>query len=176
MGRVDFIESELWEEVEALSPWATLLFIWSFTNAKGNSAGLFRVSRSAMTESKCPRHKIDDALAELAAGRFVYYVDGVMWVRAKAKRCAPKNKKASNPKIAKSIAGSVGRIDPDHPLRVAFLDYYGESRWLKDELASLSEVTHSRAESGRGIDTPSMGPVEAEVEADVVQLRVRDHR
>lgn len=171
MGRCDFIESEFWEEVEDLSPWATLLFLWAFSNGKGNSAGIFKVSRASMTESKCPKHKIDDALSELAKARFVYYVDGVMWVRAKAKRSAPKKSQASNPKIAKSIAGSVGRISATHPLRVAFIDYYGESGWLKDELASLSEVTHSRAETGRGIDGVSMGPVEAEVEV-VPSLRV----
>lgn len=171
MGRVDFIESELWEEVEKLSPWATLLFIWSFSNSRGNSAGIFKVSRSAMTESKVPRHKIDDALAELAQGRFVYYVDGVMWVRAKAKRSTPKDKQAKNPKIASAIAKSVGRIDPGHPLRVAFIDYYGQWEWLKGDLASLSEGLDSRAESSRGIDTPSMGPVEAEVEV-VPSLRV----
>lgn len=173
MGRAEFITTEFWDEVENLSPWATLLFIWSWTNAKCNMAGLYRVSRSAMAESKCPRHKIDDAVHELQEAGFVYYEQGVLWVKSRVKHLAPRNRRNSNPKIAAAVAKHVGQIDPDHPLRVAFVDKYGREKWLKTELDKIQREASEEAKSRYPIHTPSKGYVEEEVaeEAEVVAFR-----
>ena len=38
-----------------------------------------------MTESKVPKHKVDAAIEELYDHKFIYYVDGYLWVCARVK-------------------------------------------------------------------------------------------
>lgn len=135
MSRIEDIDNGIWSDppFEALTPEASLLMIWSWTNPRCGMAGLYKVSRRAMTESKVSLDDLDAALAELAEARMVFYDDDVLFVRARVKRLRTKT-----PQIAKSIASDLGRISPDHPLRQMFMHEYGATPWLAEGLARLT--------------------------------------
>jgi hypothetical protein len=174
VSRAEFIRTDLWDEVESLTPWATLLFIWSWTNDKCNMAGLYRASRTAMTESKCPKHKVDAVLEELRDYGFIYYVDGYLWVCARVKYLAPRDRKGKNPLIATSVASDLAKIDPAHPLRRAWWVRYGDELWLQDAFGKkglLEPKSEGASKDLRRVPEEA----DAEEEAEVVPLRT-SHR
>lgn len=113
-------------------------------------AGLYKVSRRAMTESKVPLEDIDAALVELRAARMVFYEANVIFVRARVKRLRQRTVQ-----IAKAIAKDVGLIAPDHPLRVLFLAEYGSERWLSEHLVTL---TAASVDPHDGVTTKGSSP------------------
>lgn len=150
MPRNEDFDNSFWSEpeVEELSANATLLYIWSWTNLRCGMAGVYRVSLRAMTESKVTVDEIPAALEELAAGRFAFYEESVLWVRARVKRL-----RTRTPQIAKSIANDLAKIAPEHPIRGQFLQAYADLPWLRDALGDLRPVNLNRG-SGEPHQTP----------------------
>jgi len=158
LSRREDIETYIWqdEDFDALSGWAALLYIWSFTNDHCNMAGLYRVKRHTMLESKVPANKLDAALDELIAANYVRFERGVMWVRSRVKHLRSKH-----PNYAVSIAKSVAVLPVDHPLRAAFLAEYAHYGWLASELTPLNSDTVSTVYEDRKdtVDRVSPNPV-----------------
>lgn len=154
MSRTNDIHSEMWstEEFAELSPHAKLVYIWSFTNADCGMAGLFKIARRAIAfATGLTPDEVRAALEELTAARFVFYADGVMFVRARVKHLRMKTRQ-----IAKSIGTSVRRLPVDHPMRVAFMEEYGHTEWLQGELFPDEDSTPKDApqEPQRGSTLP----------------------
>jgi hypothetical protein len=145
VARGEFVLHEIWEELGDVSANAMLLYLWSFTNARCNMAGLYRVSERSMLESKVSRRALPGALEELRRGGFLFYEDGVMWVRARAKRIH-----THHPNMAKSIARDVDQLSADHPLRARFLEHYRDHPWLRPALSGFP--LHKR-DAGDSTDT-----------------------
>jgi hypothetical protein len=152
MSRKEDIDNGIWSDpdFEALSLEATCLYLWSFTNPRCGMAGIYKVSHRAMTESKVPADRLDDALAELAQAGFCFYERGVLYVRTRAKHLRQKTEQ-----IAKSIRSDVAKLPEDHPLRARFLADYSSAIWLRHYLTSeaLATVTQGSAE-GQGSSAP----------------------
>jgi hypothetical protein len=152
VSRREDIDNAIWSDpdFEALSLEATVLYLWSFTNPRCGMAGIYKVSRRGMTESKVPAERLDAALAELAEAGFLFYEDGVLFVRSRAKHLRQKTVQ-----IAKSIRSDVAKLPVGHPLRVMFLEVYQGSSWLRDYLSTdaLLTVTEGSAE-GQAVQPP----------------------
>lgn len=154
MSRNEDIDNAIWADpdFESLSPYATLLYLWSWTNPRCDMAGIYKVSHRAMTESKVPEEHIAAALAELEAGRFAFYQDSVLWVRARVKRL-----RSRSPQMAKAVTKDLRKIRSEHPLRRRFHEEYGGDPWLREDLAkayaegkaNLSENPESTGDSDR---------------------------
>lgn len=148
MSRSEDFDNAFWDdpEVEELSAYATLLYIWSWTNRRCDMGGIYKVSLRAMEHSKVPRDEIPAALDELIAAGFLFYEDGVLWIRSRVARLRSKS-----PTLAKSVAKDVARIPAAHPLRARFMDTYAEQPWLREALADLTDtptgVLHDPSES-----------------------------
>jgi len=143
VSRREDIDNAVWddEDFAALTAPAKLVYLWSFTNPRCGMAGLYKVGpRAISADTNLSDHDVRDALAELAASRFLFHENGVLWVRARVKRL-----RSRGPGIAKAIAADVDAISPDHPLRVRFLAEYGDCSWpgglLPDLLADLQNGT-----------------------------------
>ena len=139
MSKWEHVQTAMWSDpdFEELSPQATLLYIWSFTNSLCNVAGLYRVSRRKMLEAKVERAELDSALTELARGRFVYYEDGLLWVRSRVKYLH-----TSGPNHARSIRRDLELLPENHPLVQAFLFTYHDVGWLRDLLGEFGVPEH----------------------------------
>ena len=135
MSRREDIDNAIWTDpdFEALSPNATLLFLWSWTNLRCGMAGIYKVSERAMAESKVPADAIPAALEELSAAGFAFYEDSVLWVRSRVKHL-----RSRSPQMAKSIANDLEKVSERHPLRRRFLAEYGGCAWLRKDLARPS--------------------------------------
>ena len=128
MSRREDVDTSFWddEDVVALSPAAKLVYLWSFTNNRCNMAGLYKVSeRTIAFETGYTPRQVRQALDELQAGRFVYVVEGVLWVRSRVKHL-----RTTHTNIGKSIAAHVAKIGREHPLAEAFLTEYRTTSWL----------------------------------------------
>jgi hypothetical protein len=151
MSRREDIDNAIWHdpEFEALSLDATVLYLWSFTNPRCGMAGIYKVSKRGMTECKVPLERLDQALAELAAAGFLFYEDGVLFVRTRAKHLRQKTVQ-----IAKSIRSDVAKLPPEHPLRAKFLEVYQSSSWLREHLSTDSLVTVTEGSAERQAVSP----------------------
>jgi hypothetical protein len=149
MSRREDIDNGIWSDpdFEALSLDATALYLWSFTNPRCGMAGLYKVSRRAMTESKVPDERLDAALEELAAANFAYFQDGVLLVRSRVKHLRQRTVQ-----IAKSIARDVAKVADGHPMRTRFLEEYGRDRWLREALYNeLQATVEGDSPEGHGV-------------------------
>jgi len=137
MSRREDVETAIWSDpdFEELSLEASALYLWSFTNPRCGMAGIYKVGRRAMTESKVSPDRLEAVLAELAAAGFAYYEDGVLWVRSRVKHLRTRTEQ-----IAKSIAKDIDRLPAEHPLRRRFLITYADQPWLRDYLRPLVTV------------------------------------
>jgi hypothetical protein len=154
VARGVFVETSIWEELEHLSPEAALFYLWSFTNSRCNMSGLYVVSERSMLESKVPARKLPKVLEELEEHQMTFYRRPYLWVKARVKRLHSKT-----PNYAKSIANDVKELDPDHPLRVAFLRRYSNYGFLTgvlDDLALESQNTDAPPiETGDPLEGPN---------------------
>lgn len=154
MSRCEDIDNAIWDdpEFESLSPYATLLYLWSFTNPRCDWSGMYKVSHRGMGESKVPLDAIPAALAELAEGRFAFYEDNVLWVRARVKRLQSRGR---SPQMAKAVVKDLRRVGPGHVLMGRWMEEYSSDPWLRDALAegyregtdTLSEPPVSKPDS-----------------------------
>jgi hypothetical protein len=150
VSRREDIDSGIWSDpdFEALSLEATSLYLWSFTNPRCGMAGLYKVSRRAMGESKVPDDQLDDTLAELAAADFLYYQGGVMFVRTRVKHMRQKTEQ-----IAKSIRSDLQKVADGHPLKQKFLGMYEGMPWLRRFLTPDEVSVNGPPTDGPALDT-----------------------
>lgn len=127
MSRREDIETSFWSDPDVLelSGIARAVYVWAFTNQRCGMAGVYKVAKAAMQlETGWTTEQLDAALAELEAGRFLFFDGRVMWVRARVKRLRTKS-----PSIAKAIRNDLDAIG-DHPFIDSFRDEYASSGWL----------------------------------------------
>jgi len=146
MSRNEDFDNGIWSnpDFEELSRDAAWLYIWSWTNPRCDMAGIYKVGRRAMTESRVELADVDGALAELGAAAFAFYEHGVLWVCSRVRRLRSKS-----PKMAISVARDFAKIPADHPLHRRWLEAYGDHAWLR---AALREVLDHL--SGRAAEVP----------------------
>lgn len=140
MRRED-VENQIWEDedFDGLSDDAAFLYLWSFTNHRCGMAGIYRVKGRSILEGRLTPERRERALAELQEKRFVYYMDGLLWVRTRVKHLRTRGEK-----IATSIIRDLERVPAEHPIRRLFLSEYVENSWVskwlqKAELEDLSK-------------------------------------
>lgn len=129
MSRREDIDNSIWsdEQFGGLSPHAKLLYIWSWTNPRCGMSGLYKLPLTHATiETGLTLEQARAAISELAAARFAYHEQGVMFVRTRAKHLRQKTVQ-----IAKSIAADLDKVSADHPLVRAWADEYAEAPWLE---------------------------------------------
>lgn len=148
MSRTEDIDNGIWSDpdFEELSPDATLLYLWSWTNPRCGMAGIYKVSHRTMShECKVAQQAVPDALEELSTAGMLFYEQNVLWVRARVKRL-----RARSPQMAKAVVKDLRNVPDTHPLKARFVDTYGAAPWLKD---ALSETY------AEGIDRVSENPI-----------------
>lgn len=135
MGRNEDLDNALWSDpkFEPLEADAKLLFIWSWSNPHCGMAGVYEVSTKLMgLETALPEQRVLVALDELCASKMVVYAGYLLWVCARVKRLRTRTSQ-----IARSIANDLGKIDPAHPIRAAFMEMYSGEPWLREQLAII---------------------------------------
>jgi hypothetical protein len=106
---------------------AVLLYIWSFTNPKCGMAGVYACKRRALCDGRLTGTQLDKGLAQLREGKFMFYVQGWLWVRSRVTHLS-----AINGNIARSIRKDVLALPGGHPFIDAFRGEYGDDgRLLK---------------------------------------------
>lgn len=134
MSRREDVDTSIWSDPDFLgfSPAAKLVYVWSFTNPRCGMSGLYKVVRQAVEmESGVTGKRLDDAFAELAAARFVFFDGRVLWVRSRIKHLRSKS-----PNIAKSIARDVESM-MSHDYAAELLRAYARTDWLATVLEPL---------------------------------------
>ncbi len=137
MSRNEDFASGTWSmsAFDDLSPEAAWLWIWSWTNPRCGVAGLYDVGKRAMVESKVDATQLDHALAELATApeHFrVLYEGGVMFVWSRLARWRSKTEPC-----VRAVVKELEEVGVSHPLRVRWLEVYGEAAWLVRGLEKL---------------------------------------
>lgn len=132
MSRCENIDNSFWADpdVAELSADSKYTYIWSWTNPRCGMAGIYKVSaKAAAFETGLPLENVENAFQELQTTRYVFFEDGVLWVRSRIKYIHSRT-----PQIAKSIASDLGKL-PGHPLVAALLVEYRAARepgeWLE---------------------------------------------
>jgi hypothetical protein len=141
VSRREDIDVGIWAdpEIAALEPVGKLAYIWAFTNSHCGMSGLYKIRPGTLAfETGLTSEQEYEAWAELSAADFAHYVAGVVWVRSRVKHL-----RTIGTNMAKSIAKDVAKIDPQHPLRVRFLETYGDVDWLVDFLAPLRSTAET---------------------------------
>lgn len=149
MSRREDIDNSIWGDGDfvALSPDAKLLYIWSFTNPSCGMAGLYRQPMgAAVFPTGLTLRRVERAASELAAARFMFWEDGVIWVRARVKHLRTRTEQ-----IAKSVATDVAKVSEGHPLRVQFLEEYADYGFLTDHLSGMRNALNLKRTSTEGL-------------------------
>lgn len=145
MSRREDIDNSIWSDGEfvALSPDAKLLYFWSFTNPACGMAGLYKQPMgAAVFPTGLTLKRIERAAAELADARFMFWVDGVIWVRSRVKHLRTKTEQ-----IGKSIVFDVEKIAEGHPLRQGFLEEYADHATFGEYLSGMRNALNLKRTS-----------------------------
>jgi hypothetical protein len=146
VSRREDIDNAVWsdEDYVSLSPDAKLLYLWSFTNPACGMAGLYKCDRGlAAYQTKLTPKRVDNAIRELSDAAFLYWEEGVIWVRSRVKYLRTKHDN-----ILKSIAMDVSKIAEGHPLRVAFIEEYHDYGKLAPFLSGMRNSLNVARTSG----------------------------
>jgi hypothetical protein len=134
MASVADIQTSIWEDLEALTDDALLLYVWAFSNTNINPAGLYKIARRNLAAGRLTPNRLDTALQELADQRLLYYTDGVLWVRTHVKHYRTKSDQT-----AKSIVASLRRLT-GHPLAAALYTEYRDMPGFPKLVEKLQEL------------------------------------
>lgn len=129
MARREDIMNTYWDEVDHLSDDAAMLYVWSWTNTKCGMAGIYKVPRRKIVEGRFSDERLDAALKELADDGRLFYVEGVLWCKARVGRLANVSEQ-----IATSILNDLREVGRDHPLYERFVETYGTHPKLEPRL------------------------------------------
>lgn len=134
MASVADVQTSIWEDLDQLPDDALMLYVWSFTNANINPAGLYKVARRNLCAGRLPDDRLQAALDTLAQQRLLFYVDGAVWIRTHVKHYRSKTVQT-----AKSIATTLRRLT-GHPLVDEFMKEYGAVKGFPHLTASLAQL------------------------------------
>ena len=163
MSRLNDVHSGIWGKDEwlDLSPNAKLLYLWSFTNPRCGMSGIYDVPRRVVAvETGMSLADVDGALRELVEARYVVCEGSVLFVRTRVKHLRQKTVQ-----IAKSIAGDLRRLGPEHPVHKAFLDEYSDFVDYPDLVAQIRPDGSAPMEPLQEPQRPSPDPHLTVVEA-----------
>lgn len=145
MSRREDIDNAVWTDPDFadLSADAKLLYLWSFTNPACGMAGLYKASHGlACFQTGLTPKRAERSVGELTAARFLYWEDGVIWVRSRVKHLWNRHER-----IATSVFNDVQKIPVGHPLRRAFLMEYAGDEDFGERLAPLVDELSLKRES-----------------------------
>lgn len=140
MSRREDVDNAIWsdEDFLDLSSDAKLLYLWSFTNPACGMAGIYRApKRLAAFQTGIPPARLEKASKELAECRFVFWDDGVIWVRTRVRYLHTKTVQ-----IGKAIARDLESIPERSALKAGFLSEYGDLGWLEPHLSRKGNVVN----------------------------------
>lgn len=127
MSRREDISNTIWDDpdfAELTAP-AKLVYLWSFTNPRCNMAGLYKVPvRHIGAETGLTDSRVEKALSELQARRFIYFDGTVLWVRSRVRHIRTKT-----PLMARSVVRTVEEFG-NHPFVQGFEQEYPSPSWL----------------------------------------------
>ena len=130
VSRREDVDNGIWADPDfaGLSAQAKIVYLWSFTNPRCGMAGIYRVdaARTAAFECSLEADEATAAIEELTTARFLFCAEGVLWVRSRLRYLRTRTEQ-----IAKSVAKDLEQIPPEHPLRLAWLNAYGDQVWLQ---------------------------------------------
>ncbi len=135
MSRREDLDNGIWAnpEFHRLTIAAKLAYIWSWTNPACGMSGLYRLNPGiAAVDLGLDADQEREVFAELERSRFLYYRDGVMFVRSRVAYL-----RTRTIQMTKSVVRDVESIPEDHPLRELFAAEYAES-WLAKAIESFS--------------------------------------
>ena len=139
MSRREDIDNSIWADPDFLdlSPDAKLLYVWSFTNAHCNMAGLYKVAERTMrAETGLPQGRLAKAITELCSRDFWRTHDAWVWVRSRVKYL-----RSRNPNMAKAVAKDIDMLPIGHVLRSEWLATYGDAPWLYEAVSGNRSAT-----------------------------------
>lgn len=148
MSRREDIDNAIWSDSDFvdLTADAKLLYLWSFTNPSCGMSGLYKapIGLAAYQTGLTPK-RIEKAIGELAGRDFLYWIDGVVWVRSRVKHLRTRTSQ-----IARSVELDVSKIAEGHPLRIRFLDRYAADPWLRKNLSGMRNELNLKRTSTEG--------------------------
>ena len=120
-ARREDILNTFWDDeaVDVLSNHAVLLYLWSFTNPRCGMAGVYACKRRGLCDGRLTKAQLGKAIADLSEARFLFYVDGWVWVRSRVRHLS-----TINPNIARSIDRDLHGLPDAHEYRGAFWAEY----------------------------------------------------
>jgi hypothetical protein len=163
MARNEDIVNTIWDDLDHLGDDAFMLYVWSWTNLKCGMAGIYPVARRKLIEGRFDDARLTAALAELEGDEKLFYLEGVLWNKARVSRLSGYVNSKLSETIAKSIARDLKQIKPANPLLGRFLERYGSHPNLEGELAPfrpplgglIDQVAEpNRRPSRGGLETP----------------------
>ena len=150
MARNEDVSTTFWEDedVDHLSDDAAFIYLWSFTNERCNMAGIYQVKSRSIIEGRMTPARRSAALEELAEQRFLYYVDGWLWVRSRVKRL-----RTRGTNMGLAVVKMLRKVPEDHPLRAAFLTEYLKNSWVSKALceAKFEDPSEPLANPSQGL-------------------------
>lgn len=145
MSRREDIDNAIWgdPDFDGLSNEAALLYLWSFTNPSCGMAGIYKIAKRKILEGRLG-DKLDQALDELAEAGFVFYEDGVFWVRSRVKHLRTKGEQ-----MKRSIELDLEKLPEGHPLTERFREEY-EGTWIASVVEGFDRGSGGVQENGSG--------------------------
>jgi hypothetical protein len=134
VARNENVVNTIWDDLDHLGDDAFMLYVWSFTNTKCGMAGMYPVTRRKLIEGRFDDARLDAALAELEADDKLFYVDGVLWNKARVSNLSGYEDGKLSEFIARAIAKDLRSIPPSNPLLSQFLERYGSHPKLEGPL------------------------------------------
>lgn len=120
------------EDVDSLHNLSALLYLWSFTNPRCGMAGIYACRERAICEGRLTKAQLASALDELAESRFLYRIDGWLWVRSRVRHLS-----GIGTNVARSIHRDLCNLPDGHAFLAAFrTEYEGYGKLTKP----LSEI------------------------------------
>ena len=148
VSRREDIDNGIWSDTDFvdLTADAKLLYLWSFTNPACGMAGLYKAPQGlAAYQTGLTPKRVERAASELADRQFMFWVDGVVWVRSRVKHLRTRTSQ-----IARSVELDVSKIAEGHPLRIRFIDEYATDSWLRENLSGMRNELNVKRTSTEG--------------------------
>lgn len=124
--RHEDIVNTIWDDLDHLTNDSVMLYIWSWTNLKCGMAGIYPIPRRRLMEGRLEGAALDAALAELEADDKLYYLDGVLWNKARVAHLSGFKKGCLSGVIVRSILKDLSAVDGGHPLLARFVERYSD--------------------------------------------------
>jgi hypothetical protein len=125
VARNENVVNTIWDDLDHLGDDAFMLYIWSFTNTKCGMGGIYPVTRRKLIEGRFDDARLTPALAELEADDKLFYLNGVLWNKARVSNLSGYADGKLSEFIAKSIAKDLRSIPSSNPLLAQFIERYG---------------------------------------------------